>query len=178
MALTVPSINSIPMDLIGYVQDMYLLAAQGEKQGILFWVVVYTFIVSLYSLIFQVRTRYWPYTLGQLSRLAVDKFGGPENTAAGQNYMGRALYRYDVGGESYEGSRVSPWVIVASHNAKFLLEKQLSRVQQYPDGKVRVFYNPNKPQKSYLIVAGKAGIVFTVLLVVVPPLAYFFSYAG
>lgn len=165
------------MDLMGYVQDMYLLAAQGEKQGILFWVVVYTFIVSAYSLIFQIRTRYWPYTLGQLSHLAVNKFGGPEYALSNQDYVGKALYRYDVDGASYEGSRVSPWVIVASHNVRFLLEKQLSKVQHYPDGKVRVFYNPNKPQKSYLMVAGKGGIVFTVLLVLVPPLAYVFNYA-
>ncbi|WP_416305451.1 hypothetical protein [Neptunicella sp. SCSIO 80796] len=67
---------------------------------------------------------------------------------------------------------------MVSHNARFILRKQFAAIQQYPGGKVKVFYHPAKPQKSYLIVAGKMGILLTLFISALPlPLFYFKYYA-
>lgn len=60
------------MELIDYFLNMWKLAVQGETQGIWFGAALYAFILGIYSLIFQFRTRYWPFTPGQLAESAVE----------------------------------------------------------------------------------------------------------
>jgi len=81
-----------------------------------------------------------------------------------------------VSGVNYSGSRVSPWLIIVSHNLRFILKKQISDVQQSADGKVRVFYNPKNPQKSFLIIAGKVGIFITLIISVLPFILFYYKY--
>ena len=164
------------MDLIIYFEEMWHLAIQGQKQGIWFWAAVYTFIVCTYSLIFQIRTRYWPYVQGELVELGVEKFGATDWTKSNQDYVSKALYSYTVSGITYEGTRISPWIFVASHNARILLEKQMSSIERAPDGKVKVFYNPNNPKKCYLIIAGKIGICITLLICLLPLISFIIKY--
>ena len=159
-----------------YFQDMWQLAIQGDTQGIWFWAAIYTIVICTYSLVFQIRIRYWPSTLGELAEIGAEKFGAKVLIKANQDYVGKALYQYDVSGVTYLGTRISPWVFVASHNARFVLEKQMASVQITPDGKVKVFYNPNNPQKSYLIIAGRVGIGITLLISVLPLIAFYFKY--
>ena len=83
---------------------------------------------------------------------------------------------YLVSNKEYEGSRISPWIFVASYNARFLLEKQQAQVQINADGAVKVYYNPRNPKKSYLIVAGKTGILVTLLLGALPLISYWMKY--
>ena len=166
------------MDLVVYFQDMWRFAVEGQAQGVWFWAAFYTFIVCLWSLIFQLRTRYWPCTPGELAEIGARKFGATDRVKSDQDYVTNALYKYHVSGVDYTGTRISPWIIVASHNARFVLQKQLSFIQRYPDGRVKVFYNPANPRKSYLIIAGKPGICITLLLVTLPMVSYYFSYHG
>ena len=155
-----------------YFQEMWTLALDGELRGIWFWAAVYTMVVCLYSLIFQVRTRTWPSTEGELSSLSVKKFGATDPILSDQDYKSTALYQYEVDGVSLEGTKVSPWVFVTSHNARVILEKQMKSIQHLPDGKVKVFYNPRKPKKSFLIVAGRVGIAVTIAIAVLPLIGY------
>lgn len=164
------------LGLISYFQEMWQLALQGELQGIWFWAALYTLIFLTYSLIFQLQTRTWPSTQGELIKAGVEKFGATERVTSDQDYMSEALYHYSVSGTAYEGTRISPWVIVASHNARFVLEKQMSSIQKYPDGKVKVFYNPKKPKKSFLIIAHKVGIFITFFIGILPAVLYFFKF--
>ena len=164
------------LDLINYFQEMWQLALQGEVQGIWFWAALYAFTLCSYSLIFQLRTRTWPSTQGELIETGVEKFGATDIVRSDQDYVSGALYNYSVSGTAYEGTRISPWVIVASHNAKFILEKQISSIQKFPDGKVKVFYNPKKPKKSFLIIASKVGIFITFLMSTLPMVLYFFKF--
>lgn len=159
-----------------YFQEMSQLAIQGQIQGIWFWVAVYTFILCVYSLIFQIQTRYWPFTQGDLVEYRVKKLGAKSWTIVNQDYVSNALYNYNVSGVTHEGTRISPWIFVASHNAKFVLEKQMSALQRHPNGKVKVFYNPKNPKKSFLIVAGKTGVCITLLISVLPLISYYFQY--
>ena len=163
---------------INYAQEMWHLAIQGKVQGIWFWAALYTLIVCSWSLIFQVRTRRWPDTKGELIETGLRKFGGTEWATSNQEYVSKALYHYDVSGETYTGNRISPWIFVASHNARFILEKQMSSIQRYSDESVKVFYNPRKPKKSFLIVAGKTGMLITLIIGVLPMVLYFFKFHG
>lgn len=159
-----------------YFQDMWQLAIQEETQGVWFWAALYTLIVCAYSLTLQIRTRYWPFTPGQLVESGVEKFGPTARLKSDQDYNSKALYRYKVSGATYEGTRISPWIFVASHNARIVLEKQLSSIQRLPDGKVKVFYNPNKPKKSFLIIAGKMGIFITLSIAILPLISFYLKY--
>lgn len=162
--------------MIIYFQEMWQLAIQGEAQAIWFWAALYTFILCSYSLIFQCRTRKWHVIQGELIEAGVEKFGATEWATSNQEYVSDALYHYNVSDIAYEGTRISPWVFVASHNARFVLEKQMSSIQRYPNGKVKVFYNPKTPKKSFLIIAGKVGIFITFLISVLPIMLYFLKY--
>ncbi len=155
---------------------MFELAAEGEPQGIWFWASIYILLVCFYSLWFQLRTRSWPSTRGELLQLGAEKFGAGDWATSSQDYVGKALYTYSVAERQYQGSRISPWVFVASHNARFLLEKQLSGIQACSDGGVKVYYNPRNPRKSYLVVAGPIGIVVTLLLGISPLVFYWLKY--
>jgi hypothetical protein len=160
---------------MNYIQEMWRLALETESQGIFFWAGVYAFVVCAYSVLFQIRTRSWPVTDGELVQAGVRTFGTRDLVLSNQDYVSKALYHYRVSGVAYDGTRVSPWIFVASHNMRFILEKQMSSIQQYPSGKVKVFYNPKKPQKSYLIIAGKVGIVTTSLIGLAPLVLYVFN---
>ncbi len=164
------------MSQIHYFQEMWQFALQGKDQGIWFWATFYCFAVCSYSVVFQIRTLFWPSTPGERLDLEISQFGGPDASKSDQDYVSTALYRYKVSGEVYEGSRVSPWVFVASHNAKFILEKQISAIQHYPDGTVKVFYNPSNPQKSFLIIASKMGICITLTIGILPIILFYFKY--
>ena len=83
-----------------------------------------------------------------------------------------ALYEYEVDGTSYENSRISPWVIVASHNLRSILHRQLNRISVGPDGKIAVFYNPQHPEKSVLIKPGAVGRLITLTIGIAPITLY------
>ena len=131
--------------MIEYSRDMWLLATEGDKQGVLYFVVIYALVVCLYSLIRQILIRRWPLTTGVLQSADVEKWGSPELVVSKQDYTANALYGYQVAGKNYQGTRVSPWIIVASHNAKLILKKQLDGIEKNNDGSINVLYNPNKP---------------------------------
>jgi hypothetical protein len=157
---------------------MWNLALQGKVQGILFWIALYAFIIFLYSLIRQITIASWPSTSGELFKGDIRKFGSTEWAKSNQDYVVSALYTYVVNGKEYQGHKVSPWVVVASHNIKYLLEKQLRSVQKLPDGKVSVFYNPKKPEKSFLIKPGIKGQIITAILSITPFVIYWVNYHG
>jgi hypothetical protein len=166
------------MDAIAYLEEMWDLALQGKTQGVFFWAATYAFVGLAYSLVFQFRAASWPSTTGELLESRARIFGGAHRVESERDYVASTRYRYVVDGTEYEGRRLSPWVFVASHNAKSVLERQLRGVQQHPDGSVTVFYNPKKPEKSYLIKPGITGRIVTGVLAVVPLVLYWSRYGG
>lgn len=158
--------------MIEYLSDMWALALEGELQGVWFWAAVYTFVVGVGSLSYQVRIRNWPAVQGNLSHAAVEKWGIPDIVASEQDYTAKAQYTYEVDGQSYEGRRVSPWVIVATTNLRALLAYQLKGIEASPDGAVKVLYNPRNPAKSFLIAPGWVGLCVTLLVALGPAIGY------
>ena len=165
------------MELIIYIQEMWQLAINGQAKGFFFWFALYMLVVCFYSLIFQARMRYWPFVYGELSEIGVENFG-TSIVKSDQNFVSRSFYRYQVSGVNYDGTRVSPWFMLVSYNLRFLLKKQMSYIQRSSDGKVKVFYNPDNPHKSFLIIAGKVGILITLLISVLPLILFYFKYHG
>lgn len=159
-----------------FVQEMWRLALEGKLQGVWFWGGIYALVLCLYSFVFQARTRSWPWVAGELLKAEVEEFGGRDLVVSEQDYTSEALYRYRVDDQELEGSRISPWVFVASHNARAVLKKQLESIQHLPEGGVKVFYNPRKPQKSYLIVAGRLGLLVTLLAGSIPLASFFLKF--
>lgn len=155
-----------------YGQTMVSLALAGELQGIWFWAAVYSLLLCGFSLRYQLRVRSWSSTRGRLLSAATETFGATAPLRAEQDYVLKARYQYEVDGEAYEGKRVSAWQVVASHNAKAILEQQLKGVTTYPPDGVRVFYNPKRPAKSFLVLPGYGGLAATLLFALAPLATY------
>ncbi|WP_339723022.1 DUF3592 domain-containing protein [uncultured Paraglaciecola sp.] len=165
------------MQMFDHVLQMWELALQGDRQGIWFWAAVYVFLIGGYSVLFQLRIRRWPSTKGHLKHLGLDKFGAAI-ILSDQDYRSDALYSYQIAGKTYQGKRISPWVIIASHNAQFVLKKQLSKVQTFPDGRVKIYYNPANPGKSWLILPSQFGVFATILISILPAFSYWLEFYG
>lgn len=159
------------MDILNYLQYMVDLASDGELQGIWFWASCYMLVVCVYSLYFQIQTRFWASTVGNIHSLGLQKLSN-SNELSEQQYRGNALYSYCVNGQTYEGTRISPWVFVTNHNAKGILLKQQAGINMPTKDTVVVYYNPNNPKKSFLLKANKFGIVVTAFTAVTPFLGY------
>lgn len=159
------------MNVLNYLQKMVDLASEGELQGIWFWASCYMLLVCFYSAYFQIQTRYWASTVGKLQSLGVKTFSH-SNELSEQQYRGNALYAYTVNGQTFEGTRISPWVFVTNNNARGLLIKQQAGIEMPTEDTVIVYYNPNKPKKSFLIKANKFGIVVTLVCAIAPFVSY------
>ena len=126
---------------------------------------------GIYSLIYQLRVSRWPSVWGTLSHARTQELGGSEILEAKRDYRNRVSYSYNVNGKTYQGHRLSGMTVVTDHNAKALLENQLKGVKK-KDGKVKVYYNPAKPSKSYLINGSVYQVVFTLGMLTVMLLAF------
>jgi len=146
-----------------YLTDMWNLARAGALQGIWFFAALYGVLMGLYSVLFQLRIRCWPRTVGTLHRLGVEVFGGRDAVVATRETVGVASYTYAVDGRSYDGTRISAWVMVAGGLGR-LLKLQQRGVQRHDGGGVTVFYHPRKPAKSFLIRPGWLGLALTLAL--------------
>lgn len=160
-----------------YIIAMWHLASEGGPQGVGFWIVVYAFAVCAYSLAGQWRSRRWPDTRGELAESGVKHLGGSDYHTD-QDHVTNVRYHYRVQGMDYIGNRVSPWVFVTNHNARGVLQKQLSFMQHLPDGGVKVFYNPARPQKSFLVLPGRIGMMVTAAAGLLPAVWYGWRFHG
>jgi len=102
----------------------------------------------------------------------MEHVAGFEWDLADKSYAIDAIYEYQVDGNTYQGKKVSPWVLVASHNARFVLQKQLSRIEVGPGNEVSVYYNPNKPSQAVLITPSNLGLAVTVSAALFPLALY------
>ncbi len=134
-------------------------ALKGDEQSLFLIAAVYMLLVCGYSVFYQVR----------MSRRT---FGARERVLGDQDYVADALYEYEVDGTPYENSRISPWVIVASHNVRFLLHRQLNRITLGPDGEIAVYYNPQRLEKSVLKKPGAVGQLITMTIGIAPTALY------
>jgi len=81
-------------------------------------------------------------------------------------------FRYTIGGAEYESDLLYPTVIVRTHASREAAAEELAL---FPvNAMVQAYVDPSMPDKGYLIPsAGNGPIVFIVLGVILPPLAWF-----
>ena len=79
-----------------------------------------------------------------------------------REYEAMVRYSYSIDGITYEGDRLNAWYVTVTHNLRTLLKFQFRGIERHKGNKVTVFYNPRKPQKSYLDVPGWRSIVLVV----------------
>ena len=155
------------------LKELATSALDGDAQSILLIFGLYFLVMCAFSVRYQLRVKAWPQTQGKILHSRLEHVAGFEWDPADKSYATDALYEYQVDGRIYRGKKVSPWVMVASHNAKFILQKQLSRIKVGPGNEVPVYYNPNNPSRSVLIKPGYLGIHLTVLVGLLPLALYF-----
>lgn len=156
--------------------EVFRSAVAGDTKAIWLLAAAYALIVCTYSFLYQLRMRNWRQTYGTLDKRDIAPFGTSSRPLSGRHYKARTEYRYEVDGCEYTGSRVSAWDMVASHNLRGLLRMQLRGVRFDENGKVRVFFNPTRPNKSILILPGVGGMLLTALVGLVPCLLYYLAY--
>lgn len=76
-----------------------------------------------------------------------------------REYEAKVRYSYSVDGITYQGDRLNAWYVMATHNLRALLKFQFRGIERHEGANVTVFFNPRKPQKSYLDVPGWRSIV-------------------
>lgn len=112
------------------------------------------------SLAWQAWIRTWPSVEGRLEAGGTPVYGAGQFVLSEQQYRAEVSYRYRVGSTEYQGNRLSPWVVVVSHNLRGLLERQLKGLVGR-DSEVTVYYQPGRPQRAYLQRPGPVGLVVT-----------------
>jgi hypothetical protein len=132
-----------------------------DPLAIAYLISIFCFLACIYSLYFQYKVKKWPSCLGTLIHGEVSKFGANENELSEQDYSAEVRYEYEVNGKKYVGNRLSAMVVIASHNARAVLSKQLEGIERQGD-KVKVYYNPNRAYKSFLINGSKIQVIFTI----------------
>lgn len=147
------------MELIESLELAVAAAQTGRSEGFFALLFFGLGFACLYSIFYQLRLRSWPSTPGQLLKADTREFGAAKLVPAETDYINAVAYEYAVNGEDYLGKRFSPWVVVASHNLKFLLEKQQEGFEAGQT--VSVYYNPRKPAKAFLKRPGIVGLAVT-----------------
>jgi hypothetical protein len=135
---------------------------EGNKFTITLGVSSFCTLATLWSLFYQYRVWNWPFTYGVLLGGEVKAVGGREWAKTDQNYHAVVDYRYKVNGIEYAGNRLSAMAMVASHNAKALLAKQLKGVE-YQGDQVKIYFNPENPKKSFLIRGSLTQVIVTLV---------------
>ncbi len=139
-------------------------AIAGQMKGIIALVFFLLAFANLYSLLMQLRMRRWPATRGTLLVSETTEFGATEYEPSHVDYINSVAYTYTVGNKSYTGNRLSPWVLTATHNLKFLLQRRLHGLTA--GGNVEVFYDPGHPGRAYLRRPGVVGMLVTLAFAV------------
>jgi len=150
--------------LFAYPKKMFDLLMMGDSQGILFWAMIYVSIACIVSLYFQLRVAKWPSVDGNLIKLEIEGSGMRDRFGRGNCYL-TAEYDYSIDSVMYKGRRISMTTLWTNKNMIFLLRKRMAAVQRLPEGKVVVFYNPKKPEKSYLL---KTAMLTKALMLIIP----------
>jgi hypothetical protein len=137
--------------LIGKLQS-------GDPLSIAFCIAALSVVATWYSFYFQYRVWNWTFVWGDLVQSRVAS-GGGGSSSADRNLVAQVEYNYTVNGKEYSGTRLSAMAV--STNMSGLLEQQLQGAETTEGGQVKVYHDPKKPHKAYLIRGSKTQVIFT-----------------
>lgn len=133
---------------------------------------------GVYFIALGSEARSWPQTAGTIQsvtvRTSVLMSGGaamtPEQRERRRQYYPQISYRWEVGGQSYTGSRFRLGTTHEKYNQR---EKAVAAASRYKNGaSIDVYYDPSDPSQAVLLKAASGG-VFVPL-----PLGLLFAAAG
>ena len=151
------------LPIASFFEDLF----NGDTHAILIVTTTYFVMAGLLSLILSLRIRSWPMVRGTLVHSNLGAMS-PSMRASDVNYSADLQYNYLVDDNHYQGKRLSPAVIVASANLRFLLTWQLRGITKFANDEIAVFYKPSNPKKSYLIKPGKIALSSTIGFTLLP----------
>ncbi|MEM8769668.1 MAG: DUF3592 domain-containing protein [Pseudomonadota bacterium] len=152
------------MDVEPVLKQAFDAALGGQFEGLFACLFFLLGFANLYSLYYQQMVRRWPKIPERLVTAETERWGGEAFHISDQDYKNVVAYHYTVQGAEYSGNRFSAWVVIASHNLKWLLERQLDDLKE--SGTVDVIYNPARPEKSFLVRPGVFGMFVTLAFAV------------
>ena len=141
----------------------------GEHYAVLTACIAYVLLMGIVSITACLRIRCWPQTTGTLKEDGVSSFGGSDRL-----HTARVRYEYFVDGIPYTGKRLSPFIVYATGTR--MAEWQKSGIQRHDGDNVTVFYNPARPDKSYLIHPTLTGILGVCLLIMIVVIVLWFAF--
>lgn len=130
-----------------------------DPVAIAFLVAAFSVLATFYSFYFQYRIWNWPFVWGELNRSEVKSGGG--SSPSDRNLLADVEYTYQVDEQTYTGTRLSAMAI--SSNSAGLIKHQMSGSEKDGEGKVKVYYDPARPHKAFLIRGSKVQVVLTLL---------------
>ncbi|SDZ12559.1 Protein of unknown function [Jannaschia faecimaris] len=122
----------------------------GERDAILVAAAAYFALAGVCSLVHMFRLSRWPSVIGELHEEGVKLTGFGGISPDEREYKAVVRYSYSVDGLSYENDCLNPWIISVTHNLRSLLQLQFRGIKRHGGTSVSVYFNPRKPQKSYL----------------------------
>lgn len=153
------------------MQTFWADLLDGERYAILATCLAYVFVIGIMSIIGCLRIRRWPHTIGTLVEDGVStSIGSPSERMS----SARVRYKYSVADTDYTGKRLSPFVVAATGTK--IAEWQKRGIQKLGGDLVTVFYNPARPEKSYLIRPSLTGISGVFLLFTTVAIALWFAF--
>lgn len=139
----------------------------GEHYALLSACIAYVVLMGIISITHYFRIRRWPHTVGTLTEDGVASFGSYSD----RMFAARVRYDYFVDGATYTGGRLSPFLILATGTR--MAEWQKGGIQRHGGDRITVFYNPARPNKSYLILPTAVGMTgISLLFVIVAPVLW------
>ena len=88
------------------------------------------------------------------------------------SYRADVAFKYSYDGKEYESDLLHPTIIVYGHGSH---DSAAGELKPFPVGaKVSAYFDPETPEKAYLIAEKSAGpLVFMIIGALLPPLAWF-----
>lgn len=137
---------------------------RSRRDAIILGSSAYFALMGMISLIHMFRLSRWPSVIGELHEEGVNRSGIGAMSPDERENRAMVRYTYSVDGVTYESDRLNAWYVTVTHNLRALLKYQLREIERHEGASVTVFYNPRKPQKSYLDVPGWRSMVLVVML--------------
>lgn len=110
-------------------------------QMLVYGAALYFLVLLAYSTFYSYKVANWPFVKGRLILIYVSTF----DFDSYENLR----YEYEVDGVSYIGTRLSP--IQIRGQVKRKIKKQMDKIEYLTNDEVKVFFDPKKPSKSYLV---------------------------
>ena len=125
-------------------------------------------VISIRQYLIALETYDWPFVTGKITEAKIKRYvttDNPESDISRQtyeaSYIPKIIYNYQVNGQEYTNNKIQ----YTSHS-KDTKQEAKAVLDMFPDkNSVRIYYDPEKPEKSVLLQGGNnnlwiIGVIF------------------